>query len=94
MGCQTYNKYKKKGLEIYSVSLDKEKGSWQKGIKDDKISWLQVSELRYWSSSVVSQYNIEEIPYSILLDRQGKIVIKGKTGNELENKIKEALNKI
>ena len=87
-----YSKYKKKGFEIYGVSLDKDKESWVKGIKDDKISWLQVSELKYWSSAVVSKYNIEEIPFSILLNREGKILLKGKTGKELENMIIEALN--
>lgn len=89
-----YSKYHGKGFEIYGVSLDRDKQSWEKGIKDDNIKWIQVSDLKYWSSPLISTFNIEGIPYSILLDKNGRIVEKGLTGNELENKIKEQLNKI
>jgi peroxiredoxin len=84
-----YAKFKNKGFEIYSVSLDKDKDSWIKGIKDDKISWVQVSDLKFWDSPVVAIYNVEEIPFTVLLDKNGKVVAKGLFGKELEDKISE-----
>jgi peroxiredoxin len=86
-----YNKYKGNDFTIYSVSLDKEKEAWEKGIKDDKIKWIQVSDLQYWHSPLVNIFNIEGIPYSILLDKKGRIVGKGLSGKALEDKIKEQL---
>ncbi|HRG58518.1 MAG TPA: TlpA disulfide reductase family protein [Bacteroidia bacterium] len=87
-----YNTYKDKGFEVYSVSLDKDKEPWIKAIADDHLIWpSHVSDLGYWQSSVVKQYNISGIPYTCLLDREGKIVAKGLRGEELEQKIKELL---
>lgn len=86
-----YNIYKNKGFEIYGVSFDREKDDWIAGIKKDKITWIQVSDLKYWSSPIAKEFNVEEIPYSILISREGKIVEKGMMGNELENKIREEL---
>ena len=87
-----YNAYKDKGFEIYSVSLDKDKEAWVKAIKDDQLIWpAHVSDLGYWQSSVVKQYNITGIPFTCLLDKEGKIMAKGIRGEELEIKIKELL---
>jgi thiol-disulfide isomerase/thioredoxin len=87
-----YNTYKDKGFEIYSVSLDKDKEPWIKAINDDHLIWpSHVSDLGYWQSSVVKQYNISGIPFTCLLDKDGKIAAKGLRGEELEIKVKELL---
>src|ERR1700741_544627 len=36
-----YDKYKTKGFEIFSVSIDEDKKDWEKAIRKDKITWLQ-----------------------------------------------------
>lgn len=84
-----YNQYKNKGFEIYGVSLDREKGAWLKAIKDDNLSWIQVSDLEQWNSPVVKMFDIEGIPYTLLLDKEGKIIAKGLRGRALELKLKE-----
>ncbi|MCC6251226.1 MAG: AhpC/TSA family protein [Bacteroidia bacterium] len=87
-----YNAYKDKGFDIYSVSLDKEKGAWEEAIKADGLVWpSHVSDLGYWQSSVVKQYNLTGIPFTCLIDKNGKIIAKGLRGDALEAKIKEAL---
>ncbi|GAB4201632.1 MAG: TlpA disulfide reductase family protein [Bacteroidia bacterium] len=86
-----YKKYKDKGFEILGVSLDKDKESWVEAIKNDGITWPQVSDLKFWNSEVVPIFNVEAIPYTILVDKNGLILAKGLRGQDLENKIKEAL---
>jgi peroxiredoxin len=86
-----YKKFKPKGFEIFSVSLDKEKASWEAAIKQDKLTWTHVSDLGYWSSSVVKQYNIESIPMTVLLDKEGKIVAKNLRGEELEKAVQSLI---
>jgi thiol-disulfide isomerase/thioredoxin len=87
-----YNAYKDKGFDIYSVSLDKDKDAWMKAIKDDQLLWpSHVSDLGYWQSSVVKQYNISGIPFTCLIDKDGKIVAKGLRGEEMEIKVKQLL---
>src|SRR5262245_33081602 len=39
-----YSKFKTKGFEIFSVSLDDNKKNWAKAITKDKMTWLQVND--------------------------------------------------
>lgn len=88
-----YKKYRGKGFEIFQVSLDKTKEDWVKGIEDDGLNmWIHVSELKYWNSEVVKQYHIESIPFSMLLDRDGKILALNLRGPQLEEKLAELFN--
>jgi len=86
-----YKAYKNKGFEIYSISLDEEKDKWVKAIEKDELTWIHVSDLGGWNSSVCPQFNISAIPFTILVGKDGKIIAKGLRGKELEDKVKEIL---
>lgn len=86
-----YSKYKDKGFEIYGVSLDKTRASWLGAIKADNITWLQVSDLKYWSSEPAKLYHVGSIPHTYLLDRDGRIIAKKLRGKALEEKLEELL---
>ncbi len=90
---KAYNQFKNKNFAILGVSLDKpgEKDKWLKAIKDDKLAWTQVSDLKYWDSEVVSLYNIEGIPYNVLVDPKGKVIAESLRGDALEAKLQEVL---
>ncbi len=87
-----YNKYHSKGFEIYQVSLDRTREDWVNGIKQDKLSWTHVSDLKYWESSVVSQYKIQGIPTNYLLDKEGNVIASNLRGPELGAKLQELFN--
>lgn len=85
-----YNKYHSKGFEIFSVSLDKDRESWLKAIAKDNLLWPDhVSDLKYWKSEGAKIYGVTSIPYTVLIDKKGKIVAKRLRGEELEQKVKE-----
>jgi peroxiredoxin len=81
---ELFDQYGSQGFEIYGISLDRNREQWIQGIKEDKIDWIQVSDLRFWNSPVVSLYNVEAIPYNVLLDKEGNIMAKGMSVTELE----------
>ncbi len=87
---RNYEKYHKKGFEIFQVSLDRTKEAWLKGIKDDHLGqWYHVSDLGYWQSAVVKLYHIQGIPTNFLLDKNGRIIGKNLRGPALSEKLKE-----
>lgn len=88
---KAYNTYKDKGFEILGVSLDQDKDAWLKAVADDKLTWTQVSDLKYWNNDVAKLYGVRSIPASYLLDKEGKIVAKNLRGEELEAKLKELM---
>ena len=86
---KVYDKYKDKNFEIFGVSLDANRDAWLKAIKDDKLPWVQVSDLQRWNSPVVRLYNISGIPFSVLLDPQGKIIAKGLRSAALDQQLSQ-----
>ena len=86
-----YEKYKDQGFEIYGVSLDKDKNRWVQAIEKDQLSWLHVSDLKYWQSTAARQYGVHSIPHTVLLDTDGKIAAKKLRGAALEKKVAELL---
>ncbi|NJO89869.1 MAG: AhpC/TSA family protein [Chloroflexia bacterium] len=87
---EVYKKYNKKGFEIYSVSLDKSKDAWTAAIEKDNLgAWAHVSDLKYWNSIAAKDYGVDGIPFTVLLDKEGKIVEKGLRGDKLKDKLAE-----
>jgi len=80
-----YEKYKNKGFEMISVSMDDKKTLWEAAIKKDGLPWLQVSELiGIKESSVAKQYSVTSLPTVFLLDRTGKVIAQNVSEKELE----------
>ncbi len=72
------------GFRVLSVSLDKTKEAWVRGINEDKLDWnTQVSELRGWYSQVAKTYHVRAIPMNFLLDENGIIIDKNLRGEDL-----------
>ena len=89
---KAYNKYKSKGFEIFSVSLDKDKDKWMAAIQKDGLTWSShVCDFKYWQSPVVQLYNFQGIPYNVLLDKNGNIIAKNLRGEDLEKKLAEVI---
>lgn len=90
-----YKQYHEKGFEIYGVSFDTDKQSWIKSINEDNILWIQVSDLKgKHKSPIASDYKINSLPTTFLIDNNGNIIAKGKRGFELKDFIDEFFDKI
>jgi peroxiredoxin len=88
---RAFNKYNKKGFTVYGVSLDRSKEDWVKAIQEDGLTWTHVSDLKYWQSEAAKLYNINAIPFSLLLDPNGVIIDKNLRGPALDAKLAELL---
>jgi peroxiredoxin len=82
-----YNKYKDENFEIYGVSLDRNKDKWVNAIAEDNLTWKHVSDLQFWNSAAAKLYNVTSIPFTLLIDPDGKIIEKRLRGQALENKL-------
>ena len=89
---KAYNKYKNKGFEVFSVSLDHKREAWKKASRKDKLQWINTSSLRAKKCSVVKSYGIYGVPASFLIDPNGKIIAKDLRGFDLEYKLEEIFN--
>ncbi|MCE4064670.1 TlpA family protein disulfide reductase [Chryseobacterium gleum] len=88
----TYSdKVKNNQFEILGISLDRNKESWQKAIDRFGINWIQVSDLKFWKSPVAKLYEVDELPFNIIIDGQGTILAKNLHGKDLEEFLKKSL---
>ena len=86
---KAYERFHAKGFSILGVSLDEKKDPWLEAIKKDGLKWTQVSDLKGWKNSAALLYGVSGIPMNFLLDKNGKIIAKGLSGEDLENKLAE-----
>ncbi|MDB4285940.1 AhpC/TSA family protein [bacterium] len=89
---KVYNAYKDRDFEIVGVSLDKSKANWMKAINDDALSWHHVSDLKGWSNEVSRSYGVNSIPHTILLDKEGTIIAKNLSAEEMKEKLESLMN--
>ncbi|MCB9202048.1 MAG: AhpC/TSA family protein [Flavobacteriales bacterium] len=85
-----FKKYKDKGLNIVSVSLDQDTEKWKNAILQDKLTWTNLS-ISNPQSEVIKKYQINAIPLTIILDKNGTITSKNLRGEELEKKVAEMI---
>ncbi len=84
-----YNKYKDKGFDVFSVSLDQDKNAWINAIKSDGLIWdNHVSELNP-QSTIGQLYRFKTIPYTVLIGKDGKIIDRDLRGEALTKKLDE-----
>jgi peroxiredoxin len=86
-----FNQFKDKNFTVLGVSLDDNKQAWIEAIKEDKLNWQHISDLKKWSSAATPLYGFDGIPYNVLIDTHGKIIATDLRGNALQNKLAEVL---
>jgi peroxiredoxin len=86
---KAYKLYNKKGFDILGCSFDKDREKWLKAIRDDKLTWHQVSDLQGWANAAGKLYCINSIPANVLLDKDQKIIARNLRGDDLTKKLAE-----
>ena len=66
-------KKEKMNIEFVSIVKDIEEEPISDKLKKD-TKWVMLPEYGGWSSTIFEEYNIKEIPYNILISRDGKIL--------------------
>lgn len=84
-----YEKYGNKGLEIFSVSVDKDDKAWRKAMAEENMPWPQVCAPNS-GKEIMEEYQFRGIPHLVLLDKNGKIIVR----NVTPDKVDEELSKL
>lgn len=85
-----YKKFKSKGFEIVSVSVDEDTDDWLKAVKDNDMNWVQM-----WNgeddieNSAAVKYSITAIPATFLIDSEGTIIGRNLRDKELEEALED-----
>jgi len=80
-----YDKYHGTKFDILGISLDNNKDNWTAAIQKYGLQWQQISDLKKWDSDLPKIYAVNYIPYTILIDKTGKIIGRNLNINQIED---------
>ncbi len=66
-----YKDFKKSGLEIIGINLDKDRQQLVNYLEAHQITWPNYYDGKSWKNSISSRFGIRGIPAIVLLDREG-----------------------
>lgn len=81
-----YEKYKSKGFEVVSISIDQKEADWRKALNEEKLPW---PNFRDTDGTLSTAWEVKSIPCMYLLSADGKIVAENARGETLANKLAE-----
>lgn len=71
---KAYAKYKDKGFEIFSFSIDQKEAMWKKALKEENTKWINVISNGKKGAKQIQSYGVSGVPASFLIDSSGIIV--------------------
>lgn len=87
---KNYQKYKDAGFTVMSVSLDSNKDKWLAAISADQLAWPNhVSDLGGWQSKAAKLYGVSSIPFTVLIDKEGRVIATNLRGTALEQTLEQ-----
>ena len=86
-----YRRYSEEGLGMIGLSLDNDERAWRTAIEKYGLSWTQLSDMKGWDSDMINAFQVDGLPYFVIADRTGKILVAGDSKEELVQVIEEAL---
>lgn len=86
---ELYDKYAASGLEIYQVSLDADEHYWK--TTADNLPWICVRDANGVYSSLVTMYNLQNLPTLYLVNRNNELSGRVDDLSKLEAEVKALL---
>lgn len=86
-----FNEYNSKGFTVVGISLDEDRKAWVNAIVKDSLSWTNLSDLGGWENELAQKFGVRSIPFSILIDPNGTILVKDLHGEFLHHELKKYL---
>ena len=86
---EIYSKYAVLGLEICSISLDRDPQRWRTFVMQNQMLWTNAIDLpKEGEISIVEQYCLQSIPANFLISPEGIIVARNLHGEALLHELK------
>ena len=89
-----YQQYHAQGFEVVGISLDDDRGKLRGFLKQTAgMTWPQYFDGLHWSNKLAVKYGVDELPFTILVGPDGRIIGKQLQGFVLTKAVTAALAK-
>ena len=82
-------------LVVLSYSIDSNMEDWTACIKANGLhhnNWVHISTLKGWNSEGIRLFSVKGVPFTALIDPEGKVVEFGLRGEEMVKKLKNIVD--
>lgn len=86
-------KYRNKEFTIADVSIDTNTKRWEMALEEDSLDWPQFIDVNGWNSSFVTNFNIEKLPFYILLSGEKRVLLFGESLKPITEHLDTTLTK-
>lgn len=83
---QAYDRYRRRGFDIVSVSVDRDEARWREALAEERMPWLQ---LRDADGRCFERFETTGVPTAILVDGEGRILHLNARGGWLFDALQE-----
>ena len=86
-----YQEYADRRIQFVGISIDMDKKNWKNAIRKDKLTGIQACDLKGSQSEIFNDFGLYDIPANFLIDKDGKIIARNISVEELEKILSEKL---
>lgn len=90
---KVYDEYHDRGFDVVGISLDNDASELKQFLKREEIQWpiLFDSDPDHsgWENRLAQKYEVHSIPFTALIDREGKVVTLSARGERLGKRVRE-----
>jgi len=91
---RVYRKHHDEGFDIVSISLDTNRGQFERFVRSRGMTWHHIMQGGGWNTPLAKKYNVRSIPQMYLLDHEGKVISTSARGSRLESLVADAVARI
>jgi len=86
---ELYDNQKSRRFEVFAVSIDTSRNSWNDFINKEKLKWINGVDIKGFAGRPADDYNIYATPTLFLLDKKKTIIAKPITYRETEQVLRD-----
>lgn len=89
----TCRRYKKEQVTLLNISLDHDTAQWRNIVLADSIGGDNVCDMKMWNNALVKRYNVNTLPYSVIIGPQLMSVSYNVAPDKLGHKLDSLINR-
>ena len=78
-----HNEVSSDKMEIIGISIDTDTNKWLKAVEKDKIKFTQLIDSKGFDAETAIQFGVEELPSKFLFNKEGILIAKNPTEEEI-----------
>ncbi len=80
-------------MQVVAVSLDNQIYKWEEFVRSDSLTLDNVCDGKSWNSDYARKFGVRQLPFFVLADKTGKILVSGKTTDAMKKEVEKRVKK-